>query len=154
MVYQAGNINHISMCFNKFNTHRIVVKCQQLVKTEIDGLIHIAHVNCYNRCDEVMTHFRNQIFRMDHKSYYNQQDMDILNEYRTIANVGFLHEVKSTYGLVEIDLSKAYTNAFMRIKAVSVFNEFDIFRPYRAGEAIDNLSLYKVRELREQALFQ
>jgi hypothetical protein len=116
-----------------FNKHRIVIKCQQLVKTEIDGLVYVTDVNCYNRCDEAMAHCNNQIFRMDHKSYYNKQDMDILNEYRTIANVGFLHKVQNAIGLVEIDLSKAYTKAFMRIKAVPVFNEFDVFRPYREG---------------------
>ena len=45
---------------------------------------------------------------------------------------------------MEIDISKAYTGAFMRIKAVPVFNEFDVWQPYRDGEAVRNLSLYIV----------
>ena len=32
----------------------------------------------------------------------------------------------------------------MRIKAVPVFNEFDVWQPYSRGEAIKNLSLYVV----------
>ena len=44
---------------------------------------------------------------------------------------------------MEIDISKAYAGAFMRIKDVSVFNEFDIWQPYN-GEAIRKLSLYVV----------
>ena len=45
--------------------------------------------------------------------------------------------------LVEIDISKAYSGAFMRIKAVPVFNEFDAWQPYE-GQAIRKLSLYLV----------
>ena len=82
VVYHACNVTHISMYFNK---HRIAIKCQQLVKTYIAGLIHITDVNCDNRRDEVMAHFRNHILRMRHKSYYEQQGMEILSEHRTIA---------------------------------------------------------------------
>ena len=32
----------------------------------------------------------------------------------------------------------------MRVKAVPVFNEFDVWQPYRDGEAVRNLSLYVV----------
>ena len=148
--YHAGNVTSISMYFNK---HRIVINCQQPVKTEIDGLVYVTDVNCYNRCDEAMAHCNNQIFRMDHKSYYNKQDMDILNEYRTIANVGFLHKVENAFGLVEIDISKAYTKAFMRIKAVPVFNEFDVFRPYPEGQPLEDLSLYIVKGKEAGKLF-
>ena len=45
--------------------------------------------------------------------------------------------------MVEIDISKAYAEAFMRIKAIPVFNEFDVWQPYN-GEAIRKLSLYVV----------
>ena len=44
---------------------------------------------------------------------------------------------------MEIDISKAYTGTFMRIKAIPVFNEFDVWQPYN-GEAIRKLSLYIV----------
>ena len=67
--------------------------------------------------------------------------------------MGFLREVKSTHGLIEIDLSKAYTKAFMQIKAIPVFTEFDVFRPYREGDAIENLSLYIVKGNIDDKLF-
>ncbi len=82
--------------------------------------------------------------------------MEILDERRTIANVGWLKSVTgrvtsskhrphttSKYSLVEIDISNAYTGAFMRIKAIPVFNEFDTWEPY-GGQAIKKLSLYVV----------
>ena len=44
---------------------------------------------------------------------------------------------------MEIDISKAYTGAFMRVKAIPIFNEFDIWRPLKIEELRD-LSLYVV----------
>ncbi|MFM7983108.1 MAG: hypothetical protein ACKPKO_27690, partial [Candidatus Fonsibacter sp.] len=35
--------------------------------------------------------------------------------------------------LAEIDISKAYTGAFIRIKSIPVFNEFDTWQAYKAG---------------------
>ena len=69
--------------------------------------------------------------------------MDILNEYRTTANVGYMKPLKTTHGLEEIDLSKAYTKAFTQIRRLPVFNEFDDWRPY-AVQPIEPLCLYKV----------
>ena len=95
-----------------------------------------------------MSHFGAQLFKQEHKSYYNQQDIDILDEYRTIANIGWLKKTKTPKKLVEIDVSKAYTAAFMQIKRVPVFNEFDIWKPYR-GEPLKSLNLYIVRVKKE-----
>ena len=75
-----------------------------------------------------------------------------------IANVGWLKSLTTTHhckkgyrhtitvskgSLVEIDISKAYTGALMRIRAAPVFNEFDVWQPYE-GQAIRKLSLYLV----------
>ena len=68
--YEAGNITSLTMYFNN---RMVRVKTQQLVKSEIDGLVHITDVNTYNRCDDAMAHFNNQVFRMDHKSYYKRR---------------------------------------------------------------------------------
>jgi hypothetical protein len=35
--------------------------------------------------------FHYQLFRNEHKSYYTKQDLEILNECRTTANVGWTH---------------------------------------------------------------
>ncbi|MFM7858826.1 MAG: hypothetical protein ACKO96_44605, partial [Flammeovirgaceae bacterium] len=46
--------------------------------------------------------------------------------------------------LAEIDISKAYTGAFMRIKSIPVFNEFDTWQAYKPEEPLKNISLYIV----------
>ena len=46
--------------------------------------------------------------------------------------------------LAEIDISKAYTGAFMRIRSIPVFNEFDAWQAYRPEEPINHMSLYIV----------
>ncbi|MFM7978874.1 MAG: hypothetical protein ACKPKO_06120, partial [Candidatus Fonsibacter sp.] len=46
--------------------------------------------------------------------------------------------------LAEIDISKAYTGAFMRIRSIPVFNEFDTWQAYKPEEPIKNMSLYIV----------
>ena len=44
--------------------------------------------------------------------------------------------------LADIDISKAYTGTFMRIRAIPVFNEFDTWQPYKPDEPLKNMSLY------------
>ena len=46
--------------------------------------------------------------------------------------------------LAEIDISKAYTGAFMQIRSIPVFNEFDTWRSYKPEEPIKSMSLYIV----------
>ena len=46
--------------------------------------------------------------------------------------------------LAESDISKAYTGAFMRIRAIPVFKEFDTWQLYKPDEPINNMSLYIV----------
>ena len=74
-----------------------------------------------------MVQFETRLFRKDHKSYYSPEDINILDEYITVANVGLLEKVAKRSELVEIDVSKAYTGAFMKIVNVPIFNEFDIW---------------------------
>ena len=148
--FQCGKISGITMRLNK---RTVKIKSQQLVASDIDGCVYVEDVKCYNRCDEAFVDFSNRIFRLDHRSYYNKQDMDILFEYHTIANVGFLNKRQTTHGLIEIDMSKAYTSAFMAIDRVPVFNEFDIFKPYPEGQKIEDLNLYIVSGTESNKLF-
>ena len=90
---------------------------------------------------DVMFIFETSVFRNEHKSYYSQQDIDILDEFRTVANVGAIMPAEEQGGTVEIDISKAYTAAFTKIRNIPVFNEFDHFLPYN-GDEIKNCSLY------------
>ncbi|MFM7981320.1 MAG: hypothetical protein ACKPKO_18590, partial [Candidatus Fonsibacter sp.] len=38
-------------------------------------------------------------------------------------------------------MSKAYTGAFMKIRAIPVFHEFDTWQAYKPEEPINNMSL-------------
>ena len=40
-----------------------------------------------------MIQFETRLFRKDHKSYYSPEDINILDEYRTVANVGLLEKI-------------------------------------------------------------
>ncbi|MFM7982547.1 MAG: hypothetical protein ACKPKO_24815, partial [Candidatus Fonsibacter sp.] len=88
---------------------------------------------------------------------YNAQDIEILDECNTAANAGWLHRIVGTSpnnknrpptiprsNLAEIDISKAYTGGFMRIRSIPVFNEFDTLQTYKPDEPIKNMSLYIV----------
>jgi hypothetical protein len=127
-----------------------------MIDWAIDGCMEVSDAGVFNRTHDAKTEFHYQLFKAEHKSFYDNLDLEILDECRTIANVGWLKSLtekmtsskhrprtisKST--LIEIDISKAYAGAFMRIKAVPVFNEFDTWEPYD-GQPIKTLSLYMV----------
>ena len=148
--YQAGKISHLVMTFNKTT---FILKGQQLAPTGIDGTVEVAQEDTYNRMNEAMTAFNNRLFRLEHKSFYTQEDVDILDEYRTFANVGWLRpRPKGLRDLVEIDRNKAFTAAFSEITQIPIFNEFDNFRAYQ-GEAIEDLTLYVVRAEKHDLFF-
>ena len=146
--YGIGKLSWVSLSVNQT---RFVFRSQQLIDWAIDGGMEVHDAQVFNRMHDAKTEFHYQLFKSEHKSYYDQQDLEVLDECRTVANVGWLKRAVSKSSLVEIDISKAYTGAFMRITAVPVFNEFDVWTPYE-GEPIRNLSLYTV-EAHEFDLF-
>ena len=80
-----------------------------------------------------MNKFNNALFKSEHKSYYSKQDIDILDEYRTVVPIGLFKEVVEDG--IELDISKAFTHAFSQIVEIPIFNEFDGFTLYN-NEAI------------------
>ena len=136
--YQAGRIAW--MCI-EVNEHKFIIKNQHFTHDSIDGIIEVNDEETYNKMNDLMFHFQTSIFKNDHKSHYSKQDVDILGEFRTVANVGAMHPVKEKNDLIELDISKAYTAAFAKIKDVPVFNEFDLFKPYK-GEELKDHCLY------------
>ena len=160
----AGSLSWVSLTVNK---HTFVIKSQQMIDWAIDGMMEIQDATTFNRMHDAKMDFHYQLFRKEHKSYYNSQDLDILNECRTVANVGWLKELPqgnviipkvqtrtafSRTDLAEIDITKAFTGAFMKIKAIPVFNEFDTWQPYADSQPLKDLSLYMV-EAKELDMF-
>ena len=127
ITFECGRVTNIRLELNKIFC---VIRTQQLTTTSIDGIINVASEDIYNNVNVAMNDFSQRLFKLNHRSSYTRQDIDILDEYRTIANVGILKPPPAHTNLVEIDVSKAYTAAFTQIKEVPVFNEFDAFKPY------------------------
>jgi hypothetical protein len=106
--------------------------------------IYIEDEQTYNNTYRANKLFNKSIFDKQHPSYYTQQDIDILDEYGTVPQLGVLRANLEKKKVSEIDICKAYTAAMKQIMKVSVFNEFDVFKPYE-GSKIDNQTLYKVK---------
>ncbi len=56
-----------------------------------------------------MCSFNKSLFIVGHKSFYSDIDIQILDEYRTIANTGLFNDIDDDikHNLIEIDISKA-----------------------------------------------
>ena len=105
-----------------------VSRTQQLNLSRMDGCVETNAEETYNKMNEAMIQFETRLFRKDHKSYYSAEDINILDEYRTVANVGLLEKVSKRSELVAIDVSKAYTTAFTKTNEnIPLFNEFDVW---------------------------
>ena len=66
--------------------------------------------------------------------------------------MGYMRQVKEKNDLIELDVSKAYTAAFAKVKNVPVFNEFDLFKPYK-GEELSDHGLYIVKATGQDMFF-
>ena len=99
----------------------------------------------YNKMSEAMTAFHNKLFKKYHKPSYSEEDIAVLDEYRTVANVGMVSQPKKTK-TIELGISKAYAAAFSNITKIPIFNELDIWKPYDGSHLQDlNLDVVKAR---------
>ena len=87
ILYETGRIAKLIIEYNKTT---FIIKCQQLTTKSIERPIHVESELVYNNMSGAMTKFNKRMFKLNHKSYYTKQDVDILDEYRTIANSGML----------------------------------------------------------------
>ena len=89
--------------------------------------------------------FNKSLFSPLHKSYFNEIDMELFKECRTINPVGEINrhyfqcnphtnkDDKMYYmpeHAAEIDIRKAFTHAFNKIKEIPVFTQFDVWKHY------------------------
>ena len=134
----------LTWIFLVLNDKQIYIKTQMLITSSIDGKIELDDVDTYNKMLSINNKFNNNLFKKSHKSFYTKLDIDILDEYRTAANVGMLNEVVDSINMIELDISKAFTSAFLKIKTIPIFNEFDQFIPYDNSN-IEDYNLYVVQ---------
>ena len=137
--FETGRVSKV---IYKSKNVKVIVKCQDIITSSIERTIGIIDdIDVYNRMNIQMTKFNKALFKMQYKSYYTDQDIDILNEYRTVPNIGFFQQRPIKVKLCEIDVSKAYTSALTLITKVPIFNEFDSFQPYDM-HGIKDMHLY------------
>ena len=148
------------------------VKTQNLVTNSIDGSICVRTENTYNRMSKAMYDFNKALFNPWHKSYYNEVDMQIFKECKTVNPVGEINKYYHKYSVqseefdkyffttescVEIDVRKAFTHAFSQMTEIPVFTtQFDVWKPYKKEykmETFHPLTLYLVKANGEAMFF-
>ena len=150
---------------------RYRIKTQNLVTSSLDETITVRTEQIYNKMSKAMHEFNKALFNPLHKSYYNEIDIQILKECRTIPQVGEINKFykvfnqrtnkHDNYGFMpdattEIDVRKAYTHAFNQITEIPVFNQFDIWKQFNYKthdySKFHELTLFLVKP-KKQALF-
>ena len=90
--FSAGCVSELNFKFKiKINSksHKEIkykVKTQNLVNNSIDGSICVRTEQIYNKMSKAMFNFNTALFKPTHKSYYNEIDVEIFKECRTIPN--------------------------------------------------------------------
>ena len=150
---------------------KYTVKTQNLVTNSIDGSVCVRTENIYNRMSKAMYDFNKALFNPLHKSYYNEVDMQIFKECKTITPAGEINKHYHKYSVqreefdkyffttescVEIDVRKAFTHAFNQMTEIPVFTQFDVWKPYKKEYKIESfhpLTLYLVKSKGEAMFF-
>ena len=143
--FQAGIITEIKLKFNKVI---YIVKTQHLINSSAHGCIAVSKETTYNNMNKAMFDFNKSLFVPSHKSFYNDIDINILDETRTIVPVGRLWDNIPLKGKIETDISKAFTKSFIDIVEIPVLINFDSWQPFNNTDDINDLhelTLYYVR---------
>ena len=161
----------------KFNlTHKIGKKqktvaysivTQHLDQDRINDDVWVDTEEKYNKVSATMFKFHKSIFSENYKSYYNEIDLKVLDECRTIVPNGTLLKAKDYdekgYELTlwpeykcSIDTRKAYSYQATKITHIPVFKEFDVWKPYTEKDdfnRFNNYTLYVVRACQGNIFF-
>ena len=132
------------------------VSTQDLSKDTIERDISTNMEDKYNRIVEAMFNFNKKLFSSSHMSQYDDVDIEILDECRTVVPLGYLDKNVDVENLVEIDRTKAFTWAFNQITSIPIFNAFDSWKAWDGTLDINKLSsltLYKVEVLKGNMFF-
>ena len=132
----------------KLNKITYIIKTQNLIKSSVDGCIAVSTEQTYNNMNKAIFNFNKALFLANHKSYYNDIDIKILDETRTVVPVGRLWDKISMKGKSELDETKAFTKAFIDIIEIPVFCQFDVWKHFNNTLDIDELhelTLYYVK---------
>ena len=76
----------ITYIYCEFNNVVVQIETQHLSNKDLNGLLCINDETIYNKMSVCMNKFYKSLFSKNHKSHYSDTDINILDEYRTIAN--------------------------------------------------------------------
>ena len=148
--------NIATQTLEKDRTITYTVSTQDLSKDTIERDISTNMEDKYNRIVEAMFNFNKKLFSSSHMSQYDDVDIEILDECRTVVPLGYLDKNIDVNELVEIDRTKAFTWAFNQITSIPIFNAFDSWKAWDGTLNINKLSsltLYKVEVLKGNMFF-
>ena len=144
---KAQPYNIPTKTLEKDKTITYIISTQDLSKDTLERDIDADTEEKYNRIAEAMFIFNKKLFSSSHMSQYDDVDIEILDECRTVVPLGYLDKNVDVKNLVEIDRSKAFTWAFNQISKIPIFNAFDSWKAWDGTLDINKLSsltLYKV----------
>ena len=67
-----------------------MLETKNLIKTSAGECIAVCDTNTYNNVNKAVFNFNKSLFNLSHKSFYNDIDIQILNEARTVVPSGSL----------------------------------------------------------------
>jgi ABC-type lipoprotein release transport system permease subunit len=85
--------------------------------------------------NEATRTIREQLFIPEHLSYYTTNDIDILDECRSVPPSGLLSKLRVDANMLDTDVSKAYTSELHNIDKIQIFTQFGTWNDY------DNLTI-------------
>ena len=153
---KAQPYNIPTKTLEKDMTVNYIISTQDLSKDTLERDIDADTEEKYNRIAEAMFIFNKKLFSSSHMSQYDDVDIEILDECRTVVPLGYLEKNIDVNELVEIDRSKAFTWAFNQISKIPIFNAFDSWKAWDGTLDINRLSsltLYKVEVLKGNMFF-
>ncbi len=131
--YGIGKLTWVSLTVSKTC---FVYRSRQLIDWATDGTMEVSDAAFINRMFDAKTEFHYQLLNPEHRSFYDEHDLEILDDCLTIANDVWLKNLTgrvtsskrrphtiSKSSLVAKHMSKAYTRAFPGIKAILFFNQ-------------------------------
>ena len=114
----------------KYKEVKYTITTQHLDIDNINEDIAVDTEDKYNKVSEEMFKFHKKLFTENHKSYYTDLDVEILDECRTVVPYGSFKHLNSDTELCSIDKRKAFSKSASDIVKVPVFKEFDVWKPY------------------------
>ena len=153
---RAQPYNIPTKTLEKDRTVNYIISTQDLSKDTLERDIDADTEEKYNRIAEAMFIFNKKLFSSSHMSQYDDVDIEILDECRTVVPLGYLDKNIDVNELVEIDRSKAFTWAFNQITKIPIFNAFDSWKAWDGTLDINRLSsltLYKVEVSKADIFF-